>query len=227
MDNPVRASALILAGGASRRMGRDKAFIEFQSRPLIARVIERVQAVCTESFIIANDAERYAQFGLPIISDVYPGKGSLGGIYSGLLAAHEPYALVVACDMPFLNHDLMQYLISLAPQFDLVIPRAHDVSGRAPHSAETRRGRRAPRPGQVLAKQIDLHPMHAVYAKSCLEPIQKKLLADDLRTIGFHDAVRLRVVESDEIEQFDPQHLSFFNMNTPDDVQLAQALMKA
>lgn len=217
MSNP-NVSAIILAGGQSRRMGRDKAFLELDGKPLIAHVIERVTRVCTDAMIIANDAPAYARFGLPVIGDVYPGKGSLGGIYSGLQAAHTPYVLAVACDMPFLNDALLRHLISLAPQADVIVPRARDLSSKVPHRTQR---------AKLLAKEIDLHPLHAVYSKNCLESIRTQLLADDLRIIGFYDMVRVRVVEPEEIDQFDPQHLSFFNANTPDDFGFAKSLLSA
>jgi molybdenum cofactor guanylyltransferase len=220
-----RVTGIILAGGTSRRMRRDKAFIDFDGTPLIARVLERVQPLCSETMIVANDQGAYAQFGVEVIGDVYPGKGSLGGLYSGLLAARESYVLAVACDMPFLNAALLQYLISLAPSFDVVIPRAHDPSGKVSRSA---RGERpadpARNPRRLLAKQVDLHPMHAVYSKTCLPTIQARLSADDLRLIGFLEDVRVRVVEPAEIDRFDPQHLSFFNANTPEDLAVARSL---
>ncbi len=83
-EDRTRVSAIILAGGQSRRMGRDKAFIEFKGVPLIAHVIERVRHVSNDVLIVANDADAFVRFGLPVVADVYPGKGSLGGIFSGL-----------------------------------------------------------------------------------------------------------------------------------------------
>lgn len=213
-----RVSAIIVAGGKSRRMGYDKAFLEFDGKLLIERVIERVRQVSDDVKIVTNDNEAYARFGLPLVNDVIPNKGSLGGVYSGLEWAREPYVLAVACDMPFLNIDLMRYLISLAPQADVVVPRATDPSGN------TRRGK--PRlAGQLFAKEFDLHPTHAVYSKSCLEPMRARLLADDLRIIGFYEDVRVLVVESAQIDQFDPKHLSFFNANTPADLENARLLV--
>jgi molybdopterin-guanine dinucleotide biosynthesis protein A len=222
-----RVSAVVLAGGQSQRMGRDKAFIEFEGAPLIARVIERVQFVCAEVIVVANDTDAYARFGARIVGDVYPGKGSLGGIFSGLQAARESYALAVACDMPFLNTALLRYLISLAPQFDVVVPRAKDPSGKVPRSSRGKKPQNrktARRPDQPIAKESDLHPTHAVYSKGCLAPMEARLRADDLRLIGFHEAVRVRVVEPGEVDQFDPKHLSFFNVNTPEDLRIAQWL---
>jgi molybdenum cofactor guanylyltransferase len=187
-------------------------------------VIERVKPLCSQIIIVANDAEAYAQFGYRIVGDVYPGKGTLGGIFSGLQAVHEPSALTVACDMPFLNGALLRYLISLAPQYDVVIPHAHDRSGRAPRSprGDNPAGDLAPRANRPIAKEIDLHPMHAVYSKNCLPAIEEQLRGDDLRLIGFLDSVRVRVVEPEEIDRFDPQHLSFFNANTPEDLEIAR-----
>ena len=214
-----RVSGIIVAGGESRRMGRDKAFIDFDGMPLIARVLERIQPLCTEVTIVANDKDAYAQFGVPVIGDVYPGKGSLGGTYSGVLAAREQYVLAVACDMPFLNTKLLRYLISLASGFDVVIPRAEDLVSKPPHPNAPRKTRR------LLAKQVDLHPMHAVYAKTCLPVMHARLRDGDLRLIGFHDDVRVRVVEPAEVDRFDPQHLSFFNANTPEDLEVARAFV--
>jgi molybdopterin-guanine dinucleotide biosynthesis protein A len=228
-----RVSALILAGGGSRRMGRDKAFIELGGVPLVKRVIDSVAPICTEIILVTNNAAAYTQFGHPIVPDAYPGKGSLGGIFSGLLAAHEQYALAVACDMPFLNPSLLGYLFSLAPSFDVVIPRAEDQSGNAPRPPKGMgdigdmgsRPARRPRPaGRPIAKETSLHPMHAVYSKNCVEAMRTRLLQNDLRAIGFHDLVRVRIVEPAEVDRFDPQHLSFFNANTPEDLETARAL---
>ncbi len=214
MSDP-NVSAIILAGGKSRRMGRDKAFLELDGKPLIAHVIQRVAQVCDEIIIVANDALAYAPFGLRVISDVYPGKGSLGGIYSGLQAARTPLVLAVACDMPFLNEALLRYLISLAPRADVIVPRARDLSSNVLRDTQRLR---------PLAKEINLHPMHAVYSKRCLEPIHAQIRANDLRLIGFYERVQVRVVEPDEIDQFDPHHLSFFNANTPEDFEFAKSL---
>ncbi len=224
-----RVSAVILAGGESRRMGREKAFVELGGVPLVKRVIEGVAPICTEIIFVTNDAARYTQFGYRTVADVYPGKGSLGGIFSGLQAAREEYALAVACDMPFLNPKLLSYLFSLAPSFDVVIPRAKDPSSSAPRlherfgAAVQKRPRSADRP---IAKETNLQPMHAVYSKNCVPAMQTRLLENDLRAIGFHDLVRVRVVEPAEVDRFDPQHLSFFNANTPEDLETARAFVE-
>ena len=213
-----RVSALVLAGGQSRRMGRDKALLDFDGAPLIARVIERVRRVCAEVIIVANDVEAYTRFGVRVVTDFYPGKGSLGGVFSGLQAVDTDYALAVACDMPFLNHAVMRYLISLAPEADVILPHAQDPSRNRMYS--TKRTMRF----NLRAKEIDLHPTHAVYSKRCLAPMGERVRAGELRLIGFLDTVRVRIVEASEFDRFDPQHLSFFNVNTPENLLLAQSL---
>lgn len=223
-ETSFAVSGIILAGGKSRRMGRDKGFIQLDGKPIIARTIEHLRTICAELIIVANDVEAYAQFGEKIISDVYPGKGSLGGLYSGLLAARTQYAIAVACDMPFLNTELLRFLISLAPDYDIVIPQAQSLSQNKPRHSSAIAGNEASHPHSLFAKEVNLHPMHAVYSKNCLAPIHAKLMADELRLIGFYDGLRVRVVQADELERFDPKHLSLFNANTPEDLQIAQTL---
>lgn len=223
-DSSPRVSGIILAGGQSRRMGRDKAFIALNGKPIVAHVLETMQRICSETIIVANNAPNYKHFSVPIVGDVFPGKGSLGGIYSGLQAANEEHVLAVACDMPFLNADLLRYMISLASKYDVVIPQASSPSSKTPRGAlaDSQPEKTAPHPNQPLAKENDLHPMHAIYSKQCLAPMREKLRADDLRLIGFFDRVRVRMIESAEVDRFDPLHWSFFNVNTPEDLEMAQ-----
>lgn len=210
-------------------MGRDKAFIELNGTPIIARVIETMRRVCAETLIVANDAATFASFDLPVVGDAYPGKGSLGGIFSGLRAVGQEHALAVACDMPFLNEGLLRYLISLSAKFDVIVPNVTSPSGKTPRGAlaDKRTKKTAPQPNQPLAKERDLHPMHAIYSKKCLAPMEQKIRLDDLRLIGFYDQVRVRTVGPTEVDQFDPGHWSFFNVNTPDDLEIAEKKQKA
>lgn len=205
-------------------MGRDKAFIEMNGKPIIARVIESMMRICSETIIVANDAARYSQFALPVVADVHPGKGSLGGIYSGLRAGRHEHVLAVACDMPFLNEDLLRYMISLTPKFDVIIPQVPTRSGKTRRGAlsETHPLKTSPHPNQPLAKERDLHPLHAVYSRDCLGHMEEKIRSDDLRLIAFFDEVRVRTVDSDEVDRFDPEHWSLFNVNTPEDLEIAK-----
>lgn len=193
-------TGVVLAGGKSRRLGRDKLVEPFEGVPLIARVIERLRPVCSE--IVVVGAEPGAADSLPLPDDartafdLYPDKGSLGGIYSGLAKATNHWSLVVAGDMPFLNSSLIEYMVSLADGYDAVVPR---VEGRP-------------------------EPTHALYAKDCLTPIHARLERDELKIARFFDDVRVRFVEEPDVRRFDPDLLSFFNVNTQDDLNRAAAL---
>jgi molybdopterin-guanine dinucleotide biosynthesis protein A len=191
-----KLSVAVLAGGQSRRMGQDKAWLPVGGRPVIERVLERVLPLSDDVTLITNTPDQYRHLGHPMVSDVYPGKGSLGGIYTAIHAARYAHCVVVACDMPFLNADLVRYLVSLRSGFDVVIPRIQDFP-------ET---------------------LHAVYGLNCLEPIRRRLLADQLKIIGFFDDVQVRYVERDEVARFDPTFRSFLNMNTPADWERLQQL---
>jgi molybdopterin-guanine dinucleotide biosynthesis protein A len=192
-------SVAILAGGQSKRMGQDKAFLEVGGRPVIERVIARVEPLTDDLFISANNAHKYGQFGLPIVPDVYPDKAALGGIYSAIRAARHNYVLIVACDMPLLNSDLVRHLVSLAPSADVVVPVAN------PPQPET---------------------LHAIYSKQCLPAIETRLLASKLRVIGFFDDVKIRYVDRAEIARYDPDFYSFINLNTPEEWRKVCALVE-
>jgi molybdopterin-guanine dinucleotide biosynthesis protein A len=193
-----KVSAAILAGGQSSRMGQDKALLPLGGRSVIERVIECVQPLSDDVTLITNKPERLRHLGKRMIGDVYPGKGSLGGIYTAVHAARNPHCLVVACDMPLLNVDLLRHLTELAPGYDVVIPRIEGFP-------ET---------------------MHAVYGKACLEPIKRRLLAGQLKIIGFFSDVRVWYVEREDVVRFDPALRSFQNINTPDDWERVRRIVE-
>jgi molybdopterin-guanine dinucleotide biosynthesis protein A len=191
-----QTSVAILAGGQSRRMGQEKAFLTVGDRPVIQRVLWSIADLSDDVLIVTNTPDMYRHLGQRMVSDVYLGKGALGGIYTAIHAARYPYCLVVACDMPFLNTDLLSHLMTLSTDFDVVIPLIRDFP-------ET---------------------MHAIYGKTCLEPIERCLSADQLKIIGFFDDVRVHYVPREEVARYDPAFQSFLNMNTPDDWQKLQRL---
>ena len=207
-------SAVVLAGGDSRRMGTDKAFLKMPGgEPLIEAILSKLAPLSDEIILVANRTQGYERLGVELVADIYPGTGSLGGIYTGLWAMSHSHGLVVACDMPFLKPSLLRYMLVMAPEYDVVVPRAVPWGGLKAPKEET-------------AKEHLLHPLHAVYSKSCLEPMKDLLESGDLRIISFYPQVRVRYVEEGEIDIFDPKHLSFFNINTPADLRRAQRLLQ-
>ena len=199
-NTPADITAVILAGGMSRRLGRNKALEPFRGEPLIHRVIRRMGQVASNIIIVANDDERVAELDLPDgvtpVIDEYPGKGSLGGIYTGLRAAPTEWAVFCACDMPFPSPRLYRALLSRRESSDAVVPV---LDGRP-------------------------EPIHAAYSRACLEPIRAKLAADRLKISGFFDDVSVHYFTEDRVREIDPDFLSFFNINTQRDLEKANQI---
>ena len=194
-------TAVILAGGMSRRLGRDKALEPFEGEPLVQRVISRMRQVGRSLRVVVNHPERAAELDLPddihAATDRYPGMGSLGGILTGLMAAPTEWSTFCACDMPFLSPRLYQHLLSQRQGYDAVVPVIDD------------------RP----------EPTHAVYSRACIEPIRKRVIAQDLKISSFFGDVRVRLVPEDEVRLLDPDLRSFFNINTEKDLETALEMM--
>ena len=198
--SPVSVSGIILAGGRSRRLGRDKAVEPFEGQPLIRRVIDRIGPLTDEIVVSVADGARAKALPLDpehrVAVDVYTDSGSLGGIFAGLAAARGGWGLVVACDMPFLNRALFEYMLGLREDWDAVVPMPGDYP----------------------------EPTHALYSKRCLPYIEAKLQAKELKISGFFDNVRVRLLSEEEVRRFDPELRSFFNVNSPEDLAQAMAL---
>ncbi len=184
-------SAVILCGGDSRRMGgRDKALLEFRGRPLIAWVVDTLRELGDDLIIVSNQAEAYTEYGGRVVPDHDPPCGPLGGIAAGLAAARHELGVFVACDMPFLNPAVLRLLISRAAEADAVVPRFGN----------------------------DFEPLHAVYRRTCLPDVERRIAACDLAAVSFFRDVRLLVVAESEWRALDPDGRSTLNINTPEDL---------
>ncbi|MBN1148591.1 MAG: molybdenum cofactor guanylyltransferase [Anaerolineales bacterium] len=193
---------VVQAGGESRRMGQDKALLPFLGKPLIARVIERLAPIADELFVTTNRPEGYRDLGVPLFADLVPGRGALGGLYTALSAASHPLVAVVACDMPFVNPDLLAY------QAERLVQEQADIS--------------IPRLGEGL------EPFHAVYRRqSCLPHAFDALQAGKWRADAWFERVKVHEIHKDELLRIDPGLLSFHNVNTPEDLQAAIRLAQA
>lgn len=187
-------TGIILAGGKSIRMGQDKAFIEINGVPIILRVFAVLDRLFRETIIVANQKETYAELNIPVYSDLVPGQGALGGLYTGLLHSTFPYSFCVACDMPFLDRALIEYLLTRIDQYDAVVPRTSD----------------------------GLQPLHAIYSKQCLDPIRHLLDLEKTKIMDFYPLIRLQIVDEKDFLTLDPERKSFTNVNTPDELQMLQ-----
>ncbi len=198
----MEIGCIVLAGGKGLRLGRDKALETVDGQSLLHRVVTQLSSFSSEIIIVTAKGKSLPQFvdnpRFRIVADAYPGRGALVGLATGLAASRAHYNLAVACDMPFLNKALLRYMLELTAGFDLVVPRLADM----------------------------LEPLHAVYARSCLAPMERLLEQKDMKINALFELLKVRYVEAEEVDRFDPRHLSFFNVNTGADLERAQQLAK-
>jgi len=194
----VRVTGVIQAGGKSTRMGGEpKALLELGGRRIVERVLDAVRPVVDDVLIVTNTPALYGFLGVPMVADVYPDHGSLGGIFSGLRAAAGDAAFTVACDMPFLHPEVVRLVVERAGEGDVVIPRVGE----------------------------QLETMHAAYSQTCLPPIEARLRAGRLKIVGFFDDVRVVEIGAAEVARFRDPAIAFMNVNTPDELERARALV--
>ena len=178
-------------------MGVDKALLDFGGQPLIQHLLTRLDSLATETIITTNHPEDYRFLEYPLIPDVIPDRGALGGLYTALNAASQPLVAVVACDMPFASLEILRacqdYLVTDS-DLDAVMP----------------------------SNQCGLEPLHAVYRRdTCLPAVKAAIEADRWKMISWHGDVNLRVLVPDEIAQLDSEGVAFENVNTPEEFDAA------
>lgn len=192
MERIADISAAILAGGASRRMGRNKALLPFRGRPLIARIHEIVQDLCEDVFLVTNDPGPYDFLPCPKIPDRVPGKGPISGVDAALRHSRHPHVLVVGCDTPFLSPSLLERLAGETAGADLVIP----IGPRGPE------------------------PLCAIYGKGCIPRIGESILKGEFSLVALAGKVLTREISREEVASVDPEFRSFLNVNTPEDCRV-------
>ncbi len=194
-------NCIVLVGGKSVRLGRDKIVEPLGSNSILEWVLSRLSIFKTDIIIVGNAECNYYQLGryprVRFVADIFPRLGPLGGIYTGLATSTQSVNLVIAGDMPFLNIDLLKYMIKLMGTFDLVVPQLDGL----------------------------IEPLHALYSKNCLVPIKELITKNELQIRKLYTLVKTRYVDGHEIERFDPNHLSFFNINNETDLTRAKELV--
>jgi molybdopterin-guanine dinucleotide biosynthesis protein A len=191
----------ILTGGASSRMGADKSRLVLGGKTFVARAAEALAAVAARTSVVSA-RESDADFGLPLVRDLFVGAGALGGIHAALASSRAPWAAVVSCDLPFVAGELFERLAALrGPAFDAVAPRQSD--GRA-------------------------QPLCALYARDvCLRTAERLLSAGERRPRALLAEVRTRWVEPAELADLDGSDRFFTNVNTPADYAVAAETERA
>lgn len=196
-DEWMDCTAIILAGGKSSRMGTNKALLPIFDKTVIEHIVECSKIVADEVIVVTNDLDQYDFLNVPLVSDTYKECGPLAGLEAGLEAAKHNKCFLIACDMPFINSDVMKFLVQQLEYFDAVLPQ---MDGK-------------------------LHPLFAAYRKTCLDIVRKKLDEKALRMVNLLDEIHTKIVTEDELlsKQLHIQN-AFFNMNRPDEYQRAQEL---
>ncbi len=194
-------ACLILAGGQSRRLGRDKAFEKIDTETSIERVIGVASSLFDRLYIVVNDLDKYESFSsdsVKVVRDKIPGIGPLGGIMTGLEESDDLSDLALSCDSPFLSIPLLKFMLKAAEGFDVTLGRV-----------ETR-----------------LHPLPGVYSKNCITPISEAISKGQRRIISFFESVNVNIIESNTLRNYDRNLNSFFNINNEADLAEARSIAK-
>jgi molybdopterin-guanine dinucleotide biosynthesis protein A len=172
--------------------GINKAFIEVGGERLIDRTLRVYRSIFKEIIISTNSPLEYLEFDVRIVTDIYGGKGPLGGIHAGLLHAMCEHAFVSACDMPFLSEEFISHMIAQTGDYDLVVP--------------------------VTASGFE--SLHAIYSRKCLPVIESQIERNELKVSLLFRKFKTREIHGEEIRRFDPEGKLFANLNRPDDLNV-------
>ncbi len=200
----MNASAIVLAGGGSRRFGRDKALVALDGVPLLRRVLDAARAASDDVWIVADRADKYAFEGVQQLADRRPGHGPLGGLHTGLAAARHERAFLLGCDTPLLHPGVLRRLGAEPGDADAVVPYR-----RHPGEPETHHA----------------FPLHALYHRRCLPAIWALLAERRLAMKALLDRIDVRWIPLEAFREVDPELRSFLNVNTPADLARAAALL--
>jgi molybdopterin-guanine dinucleotide biosynthesis protein A len=196
-ERVTSVSGIVLAGGKSTRMGGiNKALLEVGGTPILKKIVSLLDRIFEEVILITNSPEEFEFLSKPMFRDLRVGKGSLGGLWTGLYHCHSEYGFLVACDMPFLNEQIIRLLVGLAKDTDVVIP---EIRGH-------------------------FEPLHAIYSVRCLSHIKDLIDEADLKIISLFPRVNVIPVPESELAFYDPELRFVMNLNTPKDLETARKL---
>jgi molybdopterin-guanine dinucleotide biosynthesis protein A len=196
-------TGIVLAGGQGLRLGRLKALESVVSgQTLLARSVSAILPLCTEVVVVTRREQlkslAMVKLDARLVVDLFPDRGSLGGLYTGLKTTANSHALVVACDMPLLNINLLSHLVELSPGSDVVLPRLKGL----------------------------VEPLHAVYSVKCIPTIDQLFKRGLFQILRIYDIHKPKYVDQDVIAKYDPQLMSFFNINTKADLEQARTFLR-
>ena len=183
-------TGVILVGGKSSRLGRDKAFLPVGGVPMFEKVLSVLKERMENVILVGDRPERFAKYGLPVLPDLYPGS-ALGGLYTGLRTSETRCIFAAPCDLPFASGELLDHMLSIREGYDVVVPMTGD----------------------------DPEPLFALYSKDCLVPMRDMLEAGNFRIFDLYPRVRVRRVREDELRRHDVSGKAFLNVNTMEEYE--------
>jgi len=191
-----KCTGVILAGGKNSRFsGKNKALVRIGEKRILDRIYEVFTILFDKIILVTNDPVQYMEWDFDIVTDIFPIRSSLTGIHTGLFYITTPYAFFVACDIPFIRKELIEILLDgVEPGIDIVIP-------------ETSKG---------------VEPLCSVYSKRCFKPIEEQLEKKSLKIQRVFQKVRVKKIPEDILRTIDPDLVSLYNINTPDDLARAK-----
>lgn len=200
-NKTTNLSVVVQAGGKSSRMSENKALLKLNGQPLIQRVIERVNPIAKELFVVTNNDSDFNFLKVNTVNDSIPGTGAIGGLYTAMDISNNEYVAVVACDLPFVNTDI------LLKGLELLIQGGADVA--------------IPMTGETFYE-----PLHAVYRRNiCKDVIHQAIIHDQRRMTSWLPTVNVIEMELALCRQLDPSGLAFFNVNTIEDFFEAEKII--
>lgn len=191
-------TGIILAGGENARMGLNKALLRIDGHTIIEHIVEVINYIFSEILVVTNSPGDFKFLKLKSVRDVTSTRGSLAGIYSGLVHSKTHYSFFFACDMPFIKPDLIKFMMGESQGHDVVIPQGKG----------------------------GLEPLHAIYSKNCIDPIKDQFSRSDFKIVDFFPQVKVKLIDQSTITRFDPGQIGFFNINTRADYLRALRMEK-
>ncbi len=179
-------------------MGLNKAFLEINGERLIDRTVKLFRQLFSEVILVTNEPLLYLDQDIALVTDIYKGKGPMGGLYSGLFYASFAHAFLCACDIPYLNVEFIRYMTGKASEYDVVVPETAD----------------------------GFHPLHAIFSRRCLSSIKSLLIRDRLKMTACFKGMRVLYIPESVIRSFDPECRMFLNINTEQDLQRVLELQR-
>ncbi|KPA13079.1 molybdopterin-guanine dinucleotide biosynthesis protein A [Candidatus Magnetomorum sp. HK-1] len=199
MNKKFPISGVILAGGKNSRVdGKNKTFFPIGSASIFERIYSVMNCFFDDLMVVTRSPERFLAWDISIVADIYKPYCSLNGIYSGLFYSLYPQAFVVACDTPFLSHDLIEYMCkTYNSKLDVYLPRTHKGD----------------------------EPLCAIYSRRCLNPFKSHLQLQKYKITRCFKSLKTDTIEEETLRSRDERLLSFFNVNTSDDLAYANTLI--